>query len=171
MYFQGWLRKSRISGPGFFFWPFKAPSLGFPIKINFIFFWGKQLHVEYEDTSNTETCSHSSATNHFNLRSGGRGGPLHHGSVNSYLSLSDERMKERKALQENHKVTKHSTEQSQGSGWKSISTESGPNQLKQPAASLIWNIRAASNYWNSPSALAGIIINYWHKPVHSDLHK
>lgn len=104
------LRKSGISGPGF------SPSLGFSIKINFIFFWGKQLNVEYEDTSNTETCSHSSATNHFNLRSAGGGGPLHHGSVNSYLSLSDERMKERKTLQENHKVTKPSTEQSQGSG-------------------------------------------------------
>lgn len=96
-----------------FFFPFNATILGFPIKINF---WGKQLHVDYENTSNTETCSHSSGTNHFNLHSAGGGGPLRGGSVNSYLSLSDERVKERKTLQENHKVTKHSTERSQGSG-------------------------------------------------------
>lgn len=50
------------------------------------------------------------------LTSAGGGGPLHRGNMNSYLSLSNERMKERKTLQENHKVTKHSTEQSQGSG-------------------------------------------------------
>lgn len=110
-----WNFRSRL-----FFPTFKAPSLGFPKTTNFIFFLGKQLHVEYEDTSNTETCPHSSATNQFNLHSAGGGGPLHRGNMNSYLSLSDERMKERKTLQENHKVTKHSTEQSQGSGWKSI---------------------------------------------------
>lgn len=108
----------------FFLLLFKAPIFGFPVKTNLIFFFiylfwgggGKQLHIECEDTSNTETCSHSRATNHFNLHLAGRGGLLHRGSVNSYLSLSDERMKERKTLQENHKVTKHSTEQSQGSG-------------------------------------------------------
>lgn len=57
-----WNFRSRL-----FFPTFKAPSLGFPKTTNFIFFLGKQLHVEYEDTSNTETCPHSSATNQFNL--------------------------------------------------------------------------------------------------------
>lgn len=57
-------------------------------------------------------------------------------SVLSYLNLSDERMKERKTLQENHKVTRYSRDQLHSSVGKCC-TGSAPNPLQQPIANQI----------------------------------
>lgn len=59
-----------------------------------------------------------------------------HSIIFSYLNLSDETMKERKTLQENHKVTKYSRDQLHSSVGKCC-TDSAPNQLKQQIANLI----------------------------------
>lgn len=91
------------------YFPFKAPSLEFPIFVSFFKYncpmsmktHQIQKHVLTAAPQTTLTCIQQAE--------------LAHSIIFSYLSLSDEWMKERKTLQENHIVTKYSNEQTQGS--------------------------------------------------------